>query len=359
MEIIKPGTRIDFVGKRNIAYIFSLVMIVISIFSLLLHGGPKLGVDFAGGTVIQIQAAQPVSIDSIRQGLNTIDLGGSAVQQFGPGEDNAYLIRTGSVIDTGTGFADELKTVLSSATGTDVDIQRVEMVGPQVGKDLREKALYAMFYTLIFIAIYISGRFEQKWVLSAVLALALTGALYVFSLVFSYIFSLFHLNVSIIPALITVALVVTLLLFWQLRLRYAMGAIVALIHDVIVTVGVFSLMDIEVSLSVVAALLTIIGYSLNDTIIVFDRIRENQKRAHRISMEEIINRSVNETLSRTILTALTTLIVVVCLYFLGGEIIHDFARALMLGIIIGTYSSVYVASPVLLFFRDVPAVSRA
>lgn len=348
MEIIKPGTRIDFVGKRNIAYILSLAMIAVSIFSLLLHGGPRLGVDFAGGTLIQIQATQSVSIDSIRKGLDTIDLGGSAVQQFGPIEDNAYLIRVGSAIDTGTGFADELKTVLSSSTGTDVDIQRVEMVGPQVGKDLRAKALYAMFYALIFIAIYISGRFEMKWALSAVMALALTGAVYVFSL----------FNVSI-PALITVALVVTLLLFWQLRLRYAMGAIVALIHDVIVTVGVFSLLDIELTLSVVAALLTIIGYSLNDTIIVFDRIRENQKRAHRLSIEEIINRSVNETLSRTILTALTTLIVVACLYFLGGEIIHDFARALMLGVIIGTYSSIYVASPVLLFFRDAPAVARA
>lgn len=348
MEIIKPGTRIDFVGKRNIAYIFSLIMIVISIFSLLLHGGPKLGVDFAGGTVIQIQTTRPVTIDSIRQGLDTVDLGGSAVQQFGPDEDNAYLIRASMAIDTGTGFADELKTILSASTGTAVDIQRVEMVGPQVGKDLRAKALYAMFYALIFIAIYISGRFEMKWALSAVMALALTGAVYVFSL----------FNVSI-PALITVALVVTLLLFWQLRLRYAMGAIVALIHDVIVTVGIFSLLDIELTLTVVAALLTIVGYSLNDTIIVFDRIRENQKRSHRLSTEDIINRSVNETLSRTILTALTTLIVVMCLYFLGGDIIHDFARALMLGIIIGTYSSIYVASPVLLFFRDDPAAARA
>jgi preprotein translocase subunit SecF len=348
MEIIKPGTRIDFVGKRNIAYIFSLIMIVISIFSLLLHGGPKLGVDFAGGTVIQIQTTRPVTIDSIRQGLDTVDLGGSAVQQFGPAEDNAYLIRASTAIDTGTGFADELKAILSGSTGTSVDIQRVEMVGPQVGKDLRAKALYAMFYALIFIAIYISGRFEMKWALSAVMALALTGAVYVFSL----------FNVSI-PALIIVALVVTLLLFWQLRLRYAMGAIVALIHDVIVTVGIFSLLDIELTLTVVAALLTIVGYSLNDNIIVFDRIRENQKRSHRLSTEDIINRSVNETLSRTILTSLTTLIVVMCLYFLGGDIIHDFARALMLGIMIGTYSSIYVASPVLLFFRDDPVAARA
>ena len=348
MEIIKPGTRIDFVGKRNIAYTISLIMLAISIFSLLLHGGPKLGVDFAGGTVIQIQAAQPVSIDSIRNGLVEVNLEGSAVQQFGPAEDNAYLIRASSAIDTGTGFADELETLLSASTGTEIDIQRVEMVGPQVGKDLRAKALYAMFYALIFIAIYISGRFEMKWALSAIMALALTGAVYIFSL----------LNVSI-PILIIVALVVTLLLFWQLRLRYAMGAIVALIHDVIVTVGVFSLLDIELTLTVVAALLTIVGYSLNDTIIVFDRIRENQKRAHRRSTEEVINMSVNETLSRTILTALTTLIVVLCLYFLGGDIIHDFARALMLGVIIGTYSSIYVASPVLLFFRDEPAAATA
>jgi preprotein translocase subunit SecF len=211
------------------------------------------------------------------------------------------------------------------------------MVGPQVGSDLREKALFAMFYALLFIAIYISGRFELKWILSGVMAGALMGAVYLLSI----------FNVSV-PFLITAALIVTLLLFWFLELKYAMGAIVALIHDVTITVGIFSLFGKEFTLPIIAALLTIIGYSLNDTIIVFDRIRENLRKHHKDPLEIIINKSVNETLSRTILTSLTTLAVVITLFVMGGGIIHDFAFAMMIGVIIGTYSSIYVASPILL-----------
>jgi preprotein translocase subunit SecF len=214
------------------------------------------------------------------------------------------------------------------------------MVGPQVGRDLREKALQAMFFALLFITVYISGRFELKWLLSAVLAVALIGAIYLFGLV----------NVSI-PFLILIALLITLALFWFLNLRYAMGAIVALIHDVTITVGIFSLFDKEFTLPIIAALLTIIGYSLNDTIIVFDRIRENSKKLHKNPLAFIINRSVNETLSRTLLTSLTTLMVVVTLFVLGGGIIHDFAFALLIGVIVGTYSSIYVASPILLAWQ--------
>jgi len=173
-----------------------------------------------------------------------------------------------------------------------------------------------------------------------VLAVALIGAVYVFSL----------FQVSI-PVLILVALLVTLALFWFLNLRYAMGAIVALIHDVTITVGVFSLFNKEFTLPIIAALLTIIGYSLNDTIIVFDRIRENTKKLHKNPLATIINRSINETLSRTLLTSLTTLVVVITLFVLGGGIIHDFAFALLVGVLIGTYSSVYVASPILLAWQ--------
>jgi preprotein translocase subunit SecF len=172
------------------------------------------------------------------------------------------------------------------------------------------------------------------------MAAALTGAV--------YLFSLFQVSVAF---LIAVALLVTLILFWVLSLRYAMGAIVALIHDIIITVGLFSLMEKEFSLPIIAALLTIIGYSLNDTIIVFDRIRENLKKYHKESLAFIINRSINETLSRTILTSMTTLVVVASLFVLGGGIIHDFAFALLIGIVIGTYSSIYVASPILLFWE--------
>jgi len=217
----------------------------------------------------------------------------------------------------------------------------VEMVGPQVGKDLRQKALFAIFYALLFIAIYISGRFEFKWILTGLMAVALMGAVYFLSL----------FNVSI-PFLILVALLVTLLLFWLLNLKYAMGAIVALLHDVIITVGIFSITGREFTLPIIAALLTIIGYSLNDTIIVFDRIRENLRKISKSPMPVIINRSVNETISRTILTSLTTLLVVIALLVLGGGIIHDFAFALTVGIVVGTYSSIYVASPILIAWQE-------
>jgi len=197
-----------------------------------------------------------------------------------------------------------------------------------------------MFYALLFIAIYISGRFELKWLLSGVIAGVLMGAVYLLSI----------FNVSV-PFLIAAALLVSLALFWFLGLKYAMGAIVALIHDVTITVGIFSIFNKEFSLPIIAALLTIIGYSLNDTIIVFDRIRENLRKYHKNPLEIVINRSVNETLSRTLLTSGTTLVVVVALFVLGGGIIHDFAFALLVGIVVGTYSSIYVASPILLAWQ--------
>ena len=241
---------------------------------------------------------------------------------------------------TSEGFSLKVQQTLESSTGKGVTVRRVEMVGPQVGKDLREKALFAMFYALLFIAIYISGRFELKWLLSGVIAGVLMGAVYVLSI----------FNVSV-PYLIAAALLVSLALFWFLGLKYAMGATVALIHDVIITVGMFSIFNKEFTLPIIAALLTIIGYSLNDTIIVFDRIRENLRKYQKNPLEFIINRSVNETLSRTLLTSGTTLVVVVALFVLGGGIIHDFAFALLVGIVVGTYSSIYVASPILLAWQ--------
>jgi len=337
MQFIKPGINLNFVGKRKIAFMLSLAMILISIASLVLHKGPKYGIDFAGGTLIQVKFDGPVKLADIKSGLATINLGKSSVQGFGEHSEHEYLIRTDRSVMTEQGFSLEVQKTLASSTGHGVDIRRVEMVGPQVGKDLREKALFAMFYALLFIAIYISGRFELKWILSIVMAGALMGAVYLLSI----------FNVSV-PYLIAAALMVTLFLFWFLELKYAMGAIVALIHDVTITVGIFSLFGKEFTLPIIAALLTIIGYSLNDTIIVFDRIRENLRKYHKNPLEIIINRSVNETLSRTILTSLTTLVVVLTLFVLGGGIIHDFAFALLVGIVVGTYSSVFVASPILL-----------
>lgn len=341
MQFIKSDINIDFVGKRKFAYGLSLALILISIASLILHGGPRYGIDFVGGTVIQVKFQAPASIKDIKSGLDTLTIGNSSVQYFGDRKDNEYLIRTDLSVATGEGFSDKIQKTLADATGSAAEIRRMEMVGPQVGKDLRQKALFAIFYALLFIAIYISGRFEFKWLLTGLMAVALMGAVYFLSL----------FNVSI-PFLILVALVVTLFLFWLLNLKYAMGAIVALIHDVIITIGIFSITGKEFTLPIIAALLTIIGYSLNDTIIVFDRIRENLRKLSKSPMPVVINRSVNETLSRTILTALTTLFVVIALLILGGGIIHDFAFAMTIGIVVGTYSSVYVASPILIAWQE-------
>jgi len=252
------------------------------------------------------------------------------------------LIRAAKSTEALESLASGVKQTLETAYPQNkAEVRRVEMVGPQVGKDLREKALLAMFSALLFIVVYISGRFGLKWMVSIIMASCLFLALFVVT----------RFGVSI-PFLILIAVLVTLTLSFYLKLRFAMGAIVALIHDVVITVGVFSLTNKEFTLPIIAALLTIIGYSLNDTIIVFDRIRENSRKYHRQPYELIINRSINETLSRTLLTTLTTLVVVVALFVLGGGIIHDFAFALIIGVIVGTYSSVYVASPVLIIWQQ-------
>ncbi len=340
MQFIKFGINIDFIGKRKIAYIFSAVMLLISIGSLIAHGGPKYGIDFAGGTVIQVRFPDAVAIDDIKAGMNAMGISASTVQSFGEAKEHEYLIRTDSSVDPDENFNQSVADALKSATGRETEIRRVEMVGPQVGQDLREKALFAMFYALLFITIYISGRFESQWLKSGAMAGALILAVYILSRI--------HLS---IPVLIIAALFITLVLFWFLKLRYAMGAIAALIHDVTITVGIFSIFGKEFSLPIVAALLTIIGYSLNDTIIVFDRIRENLRKLQKKTLGETINKSINETLNRTVLTSLTTLIVVIALFTLGGGIIHDFAFALIVGVGVGTYSSIYVASPILLAWQ--------
>ncbi len=338
MQIIKSDINIDFIGKNKFGFILSLVLILISIGSLLVHKGPNYGIDFVGGTLIQIKFSQDVKVEKIRTGLAGIGFNDASVQDFGKKHDNEFLIRTSKSQVSSNSLSQSISDAVEKATGVRPEIRRVEMVGPQVGKDLRGKALLAIFYSLLFITIYISGRFELKWMLSGVTAGSLMTAV--------YFLSVFNVSMSM---LITAALIITLGLFWFLRLKYAMGAIVALLHDVLITVGVFSVLNLDFSLPIIAALLTIIGYSLNDTIIVFDRIRENIKGAK--SKEEypvLFNKSINETLSRTILTSVTTLIVLFALFFLGGEIIHNFAFAMIIGVLIGTYSSIFVATPIVL-----------
>ncbi len=340
MQFIKPGINIDFIGKRKIAYMLSLLMILVSIAVLLMNRGPRYGIDFAGGTLVQVKFEAPVTIDRIKSGLATMEMAASAVQQFGQADDYEYLIRTDATTSAVEGLAEKVEQRLKEATTVPVEVRRVEMVGPQVGQDLREKALFAMFYSLLLITVYISGRFELKWAKSGIVAAAIMGVVYLLSL----------FNVSV-PFLMLAALIVSLIIFWFFEFKYAMGAIVALIHDVTITVGFFSIFDKEFTLPIVAALLTIIGYSLNDTIIVFDRIRENLRKHHKEPMSTILNKSINETLSRTILTSGTTLIVVIALFILGGGIIHDFSFALLVGILVGTYSSIFVASPILLAWQ--------
>jgi len=341
MEFIKPNINIDFVGKRKIAYCISLSMILISILSIIFHGGPRYGIDFVGGTIIQLKFPDTVAISDIKAGLSEMGLENSTIQTFGNEADHDYMIRTESPLQTDDSFSQKIKAAIQKTTGAEPDIRRVEMVGPQVGKDLQEKAMFAIFYAMLFIAIYISGRFEFKWVVCATIAGALMGGV--------YLLSLLHISMTILSIL---ALILTLVLFWIMKLKYAMGAVISLIHDVIITVGLFSIFDKEFSLPIIAAILSIMGYSLNDTVIVFDRIRENLRKHPKNSFMTTINRSVNETLSRTILVSSTTLVAVLALFILGGGIIHDFAFAMLVGILTGTYSSIYVASPILLAWQD-------
>lgn len=353
MEFIKHGININFIGKRKIAFYLSVGMVMATIILLIWRGGPNYGVDFTGGILIQARLKSKQTPSQIREALRPLQLQDSIIQEFGLEGESEYLIRVRKTNIKLGGLSEDVRQALIRHFGEGVEIRRVEMVGPKVGKDLRQKALFAIFYAILFIAIYISGRFELKWFMSIIMALSLVFVV--------YIASSFDVSVT---WLIMVALLVTIGLCWVLKLKYAMGAILALVHDVIITVGAFALTDREISLSIIAAFLTIVGYSLNDTIVVFDRIRENLKRFRRRKLQDVMNASINETLSRTILTSTTTLIVVVTLFILGGGVIHDFAFAMLIGILAGTYSSIFVASPIILvwessFLRKSSAIRNA
>ncbi|HOK07297.1 MAG TPA: protein translocase subunit SecF [Syntrophales bacterium] len=292
MEFIKPGTNFDFVGKMKVAFGISMAMIVISIASIVWHGGLNYGIDFAGGTIIQVKFSTPFTIDKIREALRPLGLQGAIIQEYGQGE---ILIRIAAGASEPTGLSDRVAQSLKGALGEkSVEMRRVEMVGPKVGQDLTRKALLAIFFSWVGMLLYIAWRFE---------------------------------------------------------FRFGLGAILALVHDTIITVGAFSILNKEFDLTIVAALLTIIGYSINDTIVVFDRIRENMRKDPKKDLAAVINESVNQTLSRTILTSLTVILVVVVLFFFGGAVIHDFAFALLVGVTVGTYSSIFIASPLVLVWE--------
>lgn len=347
-ELIRHDTNIDFVGLRKYAYILSAVLLIAGSLSLLFKGGPQYGIDFAGGFNVQVRFSKTVELDKIRTSLNSPALPGLIVQNFGDADDNEVLLRVSFADQSANDVRSTVSQGLEKEFGAgSYDIQRLEMVGPKVGADLREKALQAIFYAVLLIATYISGRFEQKWMIAGLMAAGLSSVVYVLDLLNA------PTSISVIAA--TVA---TLVLCVALRLKYALGAMVALIHDVMIPLGFFSIMNKDVDLTIIAALLTIVGYSLNDTIIVYDRIRENMRAKISPSLDTVINASVNQTLSRTIITSGTTFLAVLALYIFGGGVIHDFALCMLLGVLAGTYSSIYVAAPVLGFFKPRIEVER-
>ncbi|RMG58324.1 MAG: protein translocase subunit SecF [Gammaproteobacteria bacterium] len=283
-------TRINFMGQRKLAFFLSATLIVFSIVSLATRG-LNLGIDFTGGTIIEVGFEQPADVERIRALLEQDGLGNPVVQHFGTARDVLIRIPPQKKIEQARLGDHVLKLLRDNFQGEEITLRRVEFVGPQVGEDLRDDGGLSILFALFGILVYVALRFEY---------------------------------------------------------RFAVGSIIALIHDVTITTGFFSVTQIQFDLTVLAALLAVIGYSLNDTIVVFDRIRENFRRLRKAGPEEIMNVSINETLSRTIVTSLTTLLVLVALFLFGGEIMRGFSLALIVGIVVGTYSSIYVASSLVL-----------
>ncbi len=278
-------TKINFSGGQKFTSLLSITLIVAGIVSLVIKGGPLLSIDFTGGTIAQIKFKQAVDVSELRNTLGKFGFTNAEIIEFGSPEE--VLIKTQF-----TGSSNKISEKLTIALGETFILRRVESVGPKIGKELQKDALVAISLALMMILIYISFRFDAY---------------------------------------------------------YALGSVAALIHDVLITMGIFSLLSYEINLSIIAAFLTIVGYSLNDTIVVFDRIRENIPKNLKKTLQEVVNGSLNDTLSRTVITSLTTMMVVVILFIWGGEVINRFAFALIVGVFIGTYSSIFVASPVMLY----------
>ena len=344
--LLSRQTNIDFAGFRKVAYAISAIFIVVGMIAILFNGGLRYGVDFAGGVMVQVQFEQPIADEQVKTALQNVNLPGLTVQQVGT-EDRDYLLRFSLTQAENQDLRNDVSTALkSSIPDNPSSIQRLESVGPKVGNDLRNMAIEALFYAVLLITVYISGRFEHSWFIAGAMALVLWGAVY----------GAGYLGFNRLWG-VAIGMVITLLCCWKLRLNFALGAILALMHDVMVTLGLLTLLGVEIDLNVIAALLTLVGYSINDTIVVYDRIRENLRaiptEGEKPTMQDVINRSVNQTLSRTIMTSATTLAACLALYILGGSVIHDFAFTITLGVVFGTFSSVFVASPILMAFGNV------
>lgn len=299
MELIRPGTDIDFLRYSKIAAVFSSLLVLIGLATFFVRGGLTYGVDFAGGTIVHVKFNDPPTIAEVRQVLSATDIQDLSVQDFGLSGDE-FLIRMAEP-ETDIGTDEDLTSPSAQVQDTLKEyfgerllpVQRVETVGPKVGRNLRTRGILSVLFAALVMGTYIAFRFQ---------------------------------------------------------LSFGIGAAVALFHDVLITATALLLMDVEFDLPIVAAFLTVIGYSVNDTVVVCDRIRENQRKMRRETLATIIQRSINEMLSRTLITSGTTLMVLLALYFLGGSVINGFAFVLLVGFTIGTYSSIYVASPIVLLW---------
>tara|TARA_B100001105_G_C22348818_1_gene424758 strand:+ start:375 stop:1304 length:930 start_codon:yes stop_codon:yes gene_type:complete len=299
MRLIKE-TDIKFMSQRRFAFFLSGAVILAGLISLFLQGGPRLSIDFKGGTLVAVQFIEDMDVNDVRQSMGSVliegrshDYSRAEIKHFGPASD--ISVRLPILEDQPENFpqliVNHLYDSFPAVVPADQNdfILSIEKVGPKIGAELSGKAVMAIVSALLLILIYISIRFEFK---------------------------------------------------------FAVGAIAALSHDVLITIGIFSIMDYEISLPIIAAFLTIVGYSLNDTIVILDRVRENVKSMKRISYSDMVDHSINDSLSRTIITSITTFLVVLILYLFGGEVIHYFAFAMMIGVVVGTYSSMYVACPI-------------
>ena len=278
-------SNIDFMQLRKPAMILSGMLLLLSLFSLVTLK-LNLGIDFTGGSIIEVGYQQPVELEPIRNALENRGFGDAIVQHFGSASE--VLIRLVPDVEKDKAeLSSEIIGLLQATNESEIDVRRVDFVGPQVGEELTEDGGLAVLYALIAILIYVAFRFEY---------------------------------------------------------RFSLGAVAALVHDVLITLGIFSVLQLDFDLSVLAAILAVIGYSLNDTIVVFDRVRENFRKIRKKTSLEVVNISVNQTISRTLMTSFTTLLVLLSLFFLGGEVIHAFALALIIGVLVGTYSSIYIAT---------------
>ena len=286
------STNIDFSSKFKFANFLSLFFFIISILFIIFKG-LNYGIDFKGGTLIELRSqSKNVNISEIRTSLGSMNLGDINVKQFG--KEGDYLIKVEQKRENNNELIPEIKKILTNNLNAEINFRRVENVGPKISSELLQSGIIAISLSLAAMLFYIWIRFE-----------------------------------------------------WQ----FSIGSIIALFHDVIITIGIFSVLSLEINLSIIAAVLTILGYSMNDTVVIYDRIRENLNKHTRLNINETANLSINETLSRTIITSLTTLLALFSIYILGGEILRGFAFAMILGVLIGTYSSIFVAAPVLKFFK--------